>query len=245
MPPFFCTNVCTRDGFGSQFQVIICVILYALKHKYQFVFTPVTSMEHNYEDDPAFCENINKFMNVTSRFENINAYHESIGVERHDAHIKYVMDDNINLFIIDSSLKFIREMFWENKDRNVFRNNKFNVVIHIRRPNSHDNRLTGADTPDLYYLTLIERIRQEHKDKDLQFHIHSQGNYSAFTQYTCHDTYIKLNLDLRDSFTEMVAADALVTSASSFSYIAGYLTEGIVYYMPFWHKPLPHWTVIQ
>jgi hypothetical protein len=200
-------------------------------------------MEHNYDNDPEFCNKINAFMNVTSRFETINDNHENIGVEKHDAHIKYVMDDNIDLFVSDNSLKFVREMFWENKNRNIFNNKKFNVVIHIRRPNSHDNRLQGADTPNEYYLNVIKRIRQEHNDKDLQFHIHSQGNNSMFERFRNEDTYIKLNLDLRESFKELVAADILVTSASSFSYIAGYLTEGIVYYMPFWHKPLPNWII--
>jgi hypothetical protein len=42
----------------------------------------------------------------------------------------------------------------------------------------------------------------------------------------------------------MVLADILVTGASSFSYTAGLLSEGIVYYIPFWHAPLPHWTPV-
>ena len=43
----------------------------------------------------------------------------------------------------------------------------------------------------------------------------------------------------------MVLADVLVAGASSFSYTAGILAEGTVYYTPFWHEPLPHWISIE
>ena len=55
------------------------------------------------------------------------------------------------------------------------------------------------------------------------------------------DIILHLNESVEDTFTAMVLADILVTSRSSFSYTAAILSEGIVYYMPFWHPPLPGW----
>ena len=52
-----------------------------------------------------------------------------------------------------------------------------------------------------------------------------------------------LNESVEDAFNGLVFADALVTSASSFSYVAAMLTDGVVYYKHFWHKPSMKWIV--
>ena len=46
-----------------------------------------------------------------------------------------------------------------------------------------------------------------------------------------------------DTFMGMVNSDILVTSASSFSYIAAFLNEGEIYYKKFWHPPMEKWIV--
>jgi hypothetical protein len=50
-----------------------------------------------------------------------------------------------------------------------------------------------------------------------------------------------LNENMFDTFTGLVAADILVTSRSSFSYTAAILSDGIIYYQPFWHPPGEKW----
>ena len=188
-------------------------------------------MEHNYDNDPNFCNNMNEFMNVSYKFPIINEIIKEMGIFSYGHRIKYTIDDDIDNYATDERLQIIQECFWQNKDRNVIKSDKFNVVVHIRRPNPHDNRIEGANTPDNYYLDIIQKIREQYKDRKPIFHIHSQGDISLFDRYIHEDTIINLNLDLRISFTEMVAADILILSASSFSYIAGYLCEGIVYYV--------------
>ena len=78
------------------------------------------------------------------------------------------------------------------------------------------------------------------------FHIYSQGDeedlWDAFKE---DDIVLHINESVEDTFTSMVLADVLVTSRSSFSYTAALLSEGEVYYIPFWHPPLPHWKVIR
>ena len=46
-----------------------------------------------------------------------------------------------------------------------------------------------------------------------------------------------------DTFMGMVNSNILVTSASSFSYIAAFLNEGEIYYKKFWHPPMEKWIV--
>jgi hypothetical protein len=238
MENFNITNYINGDGFGSQFQTIICTILYAYRHDYTYLFNPIYKMEHNYANHPDFCNDMNEYMNLTHKYQLLKNTEEA---HKCGSDIKYTIDHDIDGYVTNEALMHIKECFWQNKDRNVFGNSRLNVVVHVRRPNSHDNRVMGTNTPDEYYLNLIQKIRNEYRDRNPLFHIHSQGNLESFEVYRNTDTIIKLDTDLRVSFTEMVAADILIMSASSFSYIAGYLCEGIVYYMPFWHKPRKQW----
>ena len=76
------------------------------------------------------------------------------------------------------------------------------------------------------------------------FHIQSQGKSENFKQYVAPDVILHLNESVEDSFIPMVLADVLVTSPSSFGYAAALISEGTVYYMPYWHPPLPGWKLV-
>ena len=54
---------------------------------------------------------------------------------------------------------------------------------------------------------------------------------------------LHLNDDVDNSFIGMVAADILVTSPSSLSYVAALISDGEIWYKPFWHPPLKHWII--
>lgn len=56
-----------------------------------------------------------------------------------------------------------------------------------------------------------------------------------------------INLDAIETLQRMATAHILVMSRSSFSYVAASLmdmTHSVVVYYPFWHRPLPGWTVV-
>ena len=127
------------------------------------------------------------------------------------------------------------------KDKNCLKNDYFNIAVHIRRPNPDDNRIMGVDTPDKYYLDNMNNLRQKYKDKKIMFLIYSQGELSNFSKYIANDTILKINMNIFDTFTEMVGADALIMSRSSFSYSAAVLSDGDIYYQQFWHPPMKHW----
>ena len=237
-----------NDGFGSQFQHIICALLISRKHGWQYVYNPIRIMEHNYDNDEEFIKKIENAMNIKPFFEtctDVEIQDEKMYI--FDTNAKYIVDNDVNQYATPDSLQWIKDMFWNNKTKDnkiIFNNeNCINVAVHIRRPNPHDNRLKGADTPDEYYLEVINIIRNEYKDYNIQFHIYSQGEVSLFEKYIAEDTVFHLNEDLITTFIAMVASDILATSFSSYSYIAAYLNDGIVYYHPFWHPPLKHWIV--
>jgi hypothetical protein len=241
------TAVTLNDGLGSQLQCNLWTILYAIHHGFTFHYTPIKKIDHNYDNDPEFINRVEDLFNLANTYP---IYKEPKSV----SYFKQVYSElrkNISIYATPERLKELRNAFWKNKNKNFFNNNKFNVAVHIRRPNSHDNRTKVSTTPDLYYLNIIKSIRSEHKDKDLQFHIYSQGDLNNFEIYKGKtdsndkkdDTCLHINEEIVSTFIAMVSADILVTSQISFSYSAALLNENIIYYLKFWDPPLNHWRV--
>ncbi|MCL5875970.1 MAG: hypothetical protein M1114_05865 [Candidatus Dependentiae bacterium] len=231
------THVEQADGFGSQFQTIIAAAVYADLHNMEYAYTPFSSMEHNYDNDPEFILKkewlINFIGNVTLADQN------SIPLK---VELKNFFDTHIKACASSNALQKIRRIFRANKNKNdYFNSDQYNIAIHIRRPNAHDNRIEGTNTPNSLFLNIIQNLRKIYADKNIQFHIYSQGDTASFELFKNSDTTIHLNDSVEDSFSALVFADALVTSRSSYSYAAALLSEGSVYYIPFWHTPLPHW----
>ena len=162
------------------------------------------------------------------------------------AHLRVVYDyieANIERVPLSLELPKIRKYFCE-ANPPCLDEKYFNVAVHVRRPNPHDDRVDGTDTPDEYYLRLINKIRAEHEGvKPLRFYLVSQGKLADFKNYLHADTILMIDTPALGAFRTLVEADVLIISRSSFSYIAGHLNENLVYYQPFWHPPLPHWRV--
>jgi len=236
------TNYSQLDGFGSQFLHVIATVMFAQMHGMKFVYTPFTTMEHNYDNDPDFIAKKERLINFIDNFE-VNTDATTFK----PPHISrfWCYQANLSAFEHSVTSKKIKEVFRANKtiDKH-FNNERFNIAVHVRRPNSHDNRIEGADTPDVFFLTVINKLRQLHGDKAPLFHIYSQGVSRNFALYEGVDVVLHLNESIEDSFIAMVAADALVTSPSAFSYCAALLSKGIVYYIPFASVPISSWISI-
>ena len=197
-------------------------------------------MEHNYDNDKTFLNKAEELMNI-KKYKSIN----DIDTKPIDTNIFQMINffDN-NIDKIAHQLKEVKDDFWQNKDKNIFNNDVFNIAVHIRRFNKHDNRIEGFRyASEEYYLNKINNLRQKYKDKKLLFHIYSQGNIEDFIKYNANDTILKINMNLFDTFKEMVGANALIMSKSSFSYTAAILSDGDIYYLNFWHPPMKHWYI--
>ena len=96
----------------------------------------------------------------------------------------------------------------------------------------------------IFYFDIIERIKKTRvDDKQFIFHIYSQNDISDYDGFDKEGLCFHLNENMFDTFIGLVAADILVTSRSSFSYAAAILSDGIIYYQPFWHPPGEKWIV--
>ena len=242
----FYTSIKSRDGFGAQYQKIVQTYIYCKLNNVHFVYSPLDFVEHNYNNDNEY---INKLENVMNLKNNIINTNDSMDVECLDFGkiVRNYSENNIDNCCESEHMKFIKDCFWQNKTKDYFNNNKLNIAIHIRRVNSNDMGQAGerATTPNSYYLNIMNIIRDKYKDsnKELLFHIYSQGDISQFTELANIDVYFYLNYDIIESFIGMVSADILVTSPSSLSYVAALISDGEVYYKRFWHTPKSNWII--
>ena len=222
------------DGFGAQYQEIICAIVYAEMNGRIFHYNPIKNIEHNYDQDPGFLNKISDLMNLQNGYPAINE-----NCQKLDMRTNYdYFENNIDFCLKSDSFNKIKRLFHENKEKDFFKNGKINIAVHVRRPNLNDCRSEGTDTPDTYYLNIINHIRKKYTGKDILFHIYSQGDLQP---YISEDTILHKDEDMFTTFKGLVAADVLVTSASSFSYVAALLNNREIYYKPFWHKPSINW----
>jgi len=231
------------DGFGAQYQHIIFGIIYAEMNNKTYIHKPITRMAHNYENNPNFINEIEELINIRNHYKTTN---ETQHVQRIDFWTLYnfiTADENLNpstkrfnhCLNKTTALEKIRTVFWENKTNPYQNQNQnINVAVHVRRPNNQDDRIEGADTPDEYYLNLINQIRNQNQNQNQNpiFHIFSQSTIDK-TKYIAEDIILHIDEDIKTTFTSLVAADILIASKSALSYCAGLLTNGKVYFIPF------------
>lgn len=243
MKQYYTTQPAT-DGFGAQYQRRIETYIYCKIHNLNFAYDKLNYVEHNYTNDDEFNSKLEIVMNLKNNIINVNNNMNCKNINYGEYVIKY-FDENIDYCCDSEHMKFIKECYWQNKDRDFFKNNKLNIAIHIRRENSHDKGVAGqrATTPNSYYLNIMNKIREKYNNKDLSFHIYSQGNISSFNDLSNNDVKFYLNNDLVDTFKGLVAANVLVTSPSSLSYVAALISDGEIYYKKFWHNPKKDWIV--
>jgi hypothetical protein len=99
--------------------------------------------------------------------------------------------------------------------------------------------------PVEFYLEIMNQLRVN--IPSARFHIFTEitkENENEFDVLKAEDVTILPNLDILATMEHLIMADVLVTSKSSFSYLAAlYNTNNIVYF-DFWHNPLSHWNRI-
>ena len=239
----FYTTEKSYDGFGAQYQKIIETYIYCKIHNLNFVYDTFGAVEHNYENDPEYNNKLEDLINLKNNIVTLNEDMSYKRIRFHD--ILPYLEKNIDKCCENEHLEFIKKCFWENKNKNFFNNDKFNVAVQIRRENIHDRGGAGerATTPNQYYLNIINSIREKHKNKNILFHIYSQGRNENFVDLISCDVYFHLNENIIDTFIGMVASDVLVISPSSFSYIAALISDGEIYYKKFWHNPRRNWII--
>jgi hypothetical protein len=240
----FHTSIPSKDGFGAQYQRIIQTYILCKQNNLNFVYNSLKIVEHNYTNDIEYNKKLESLMNLKNNIVNLNTGLKCDVLDYGSIVMPY-FEKNIDACCESEHMKFIKECFWENKQKPYFNNGKLNVAVHIRRENIHDKGLAGdrASTPNSYYLHIMNCIRNKYTNKEILFHIYSQGNILNFKEIVNSDVCFYLNHDITDSFIGMVSADILITSPSCLSYVAALISDGEIYYKKFWHNPRKNWII--
>jgi hypothetical protein len=228
-----------NDGFGAQFQHILFGIMYAEQNGLIYAHKPISTMDHNYNEDIHFIENIEDFINIRNNFKTI---HEIPNYNVIDFWTLYTYIVNNFDKCLEQNKARLKSIFWENKKNNYKKvpynevpynegSPILNVAVHIRRFNKCDWDSSRIDS-NSYFLNLIQKIRETHPENKI-FHIYSQGDEDNFKEFIQDDIVFHLNEDVRDTFMGLVSSDILITSKSAMSYCAAILTDGIVYFNKF------------
>ena len=245
----YCTTGRRADGFGAHFQNIIVDILYTYNvTKNQYVFPNISGFEHNYANESDFADRLVRYMNLREHFSLKSGSDTSVNIHQYSVSNYTYVENNLTQLLASPTMDLIKSLFYADKNT-PFDTMYYNVAVHIRRDNKCDSRFSGI-TSDEYYLNVMKYIRANHgaDKKPIRFHIYSQCNDQA-SETSCKekfmnkDTEFHINGDVLPTFHGMVFADALVTSASSYSYCAAFLCNGVIYYKKFWHKPADNWIV--
>jgi len=257
------------DGFGENYKYLIYSLMYAEFNKCEFVYNPFKVMRHNYNDDPEYINKKEKMINcidaLKSKIEDVTPRTLNI------FDLLQFYHQNVELCSQSNSLKMLKSLFYLDKV-NLYDTSIVNIAIHIRRINPHDYivvdqnskdrvpmrdnlfqeilnnpitaiQLPGMDVPRDLYINVIQQLEQSYPNA--KFHIYSQGSVDDFKVFEKDNTMLHLNECLETTFQQLVFADILVTSPSSLSYVAGLLSNNIIYYVQCLNPPLPHWNVIQ
>ena len=243
------TNQLRNDGFGANYNTLICAILYAEVYcKAEFVYTkPNLTNIYNEEADE-----YEEIMNLSECFKSINEIENKNDVSIINFMESFsVIESDLNLYLNSDTMKKIRVMFKKNKIVDVLNVDYNHIAIHIRRPSLHKNidnveehqegwdktkmtldqliQVSPRFTSDDYFINIMNDIRNKYSLKKNMFHIISEGNLEDFKNFKGDDVIFHLNEPVKDSYICMVMSNILVISYSAFSYTAALLSENIIF----------------
>ena len=129
-------------------------------------------------------------------------------------------------------------------DNLIFSKSHYNIAIHVRRgditigqQNGNENLLMRWQTNDYFQKVLRTTVENLVVEKPIAIYLFSQGVKADFKEFeNFNNIHFCLDMGAQDSFIQMVYADLLITSKSSFSYKPALLNKGIkVCPRNFWH----------
>jgi hypothetical protein len=250
------------DGAGAQSLAIMSTLLFSQAMHIKYVHTPFAKMQHNYENDPEYEKEWENFFNLGMNELNISDQDlffpqiENLGespleitkkpkalfVLRH-CHDFSDMFPNRYSHIRE---KFIAKYFSTPKEGYTLNYDpqKVNIAIHIRRGDVNgNNQFRDKFTENDFIAKVLDKIIEltSSSRKGSAVWVYSEGKIEDFKLLERENLKFCLNTDPFSTFHNLVSADVLIMSKSTFSYSAALLSRGIVIYEPFRHRRQKGW----
>lgn len=254
----YITYAGTGDGAGSQIHSIFSILLFAKKFHLTYVHTPLKNIEHYNGNRDEWSLRWEEFFSIGNNEIQIKAI-ESSQIKRVFVRFPFLLNKKRNrLYLVhhchsytdtcpaDFSLiidELRKKYHIKNPPLKRRKMQQLQLAVHIRRGDVDATINSFRYSANADILKNLVKILQVFKtfDIDCKVAIYSQGEEKDFSEFKELNVTYCLNQDEFTTFDNLVNADILMTAKSSFSYVAGLLNEGVVFYEPFWHQPLPLW----
>lgn len=146
---------------------------------------------------------------------------------------------DVNQLITPDFLDLIRKripsVFESNEDRRTPK-----VAVHIRRGDVSLNTHTSRYIPNQYFLNCCKMVLERFPNSEINIfsESHSSESFEGFEEIGCK---LNLDLDLSETWREIITSDVFFMSKSSFSYVPAMYNKNLVVYYPAWYQKLNHW----
>ena len=225
-----------NDGFGSQYLAKISGMAWCYYHRdtHHYIHTPFTSISHN-----TLAKEMNEFIGVPLASAELRNPKKINIIEKYNE--KVLWSKTPENFYTEPFLNIIRKYYNSTKKPDI--NELSEIAIHIRRGDVHKNAIAKIKcrfTDNNFYKQLIQYFLIKYPSYKIT--IYSEGTPNDFKDLIFDDNVsLCLNTDTKTTFHYLVSSKILVTAISSFSYAAALLNTNTIYYVDFWHSPLPNW----
>lgn len=244
-----------NDGLGAQLHSILSIFVVAKQYNLEYVHTPFKEIDHN-RGDEEFLEN---FFDIGKNESNISSIGKEIKLKNIEHSFEISNNENYlyttqachnycdkfpdnYLEIVE---KFKSKFYYKFKNDYINYNNKgLNIGLHIRRGDVSRNNNNIRFTENTYYIEVLNNLFTFIKglNLDINIHVYSQGTVDDFQEFANFDNvYYPLDEDILTTFYNLIESDILVMSKSSLSYVSALLSNKVIIYQDFWHKPLTKW----
>lgn len=241
------------DGPGAQIQAKLSTLCFCRTYAIPYVHSPMTTAAHVGDADEL--QQWEELFGLGTGEMHVGNDQEVISLEEFVAsphrwhttailrceHLHHFVDSRPGLY---ETLRPELRRKYTGALQNLSPNVK--IAVHIRRGDVSQKKNQNRFTPLDYSANILQQVlAQLGPDRArAEVAIYSQGSPVDFKPLA--DRFsARLFLDSDPIWTlqQLVEADVLVTAKSTFSYIAGLISTGMVIYEPFWHQPLPSWIV--
>ena len=235
------------DGAGAQAMATISAMAMARFARCRYLHSPFTSVAHaegmpqdwarrwesflNFGDGETLVPEGAELVSLDSVIQAPGNYagRPVIIVER-----VFGLPAEIGVPIRDGLRSELRAKYWRSSKSSIPSHRGpaggFTVAIHLRRGDVTRMKNVNRYAPDEFVLRQIDRVKQTLAPfgRPLTLNLYSEGAVADFRAFADAGCNLHVSEDTFETFHNMVTADILVGAYSTFSYVAGLLSEGIM-----------------
>lgn len=234
------------DGVGAQAMAAISAMAMAKLAGCRYYHSPFTSMSHAESGREDWARRWERFLDLGAGERPVPVDVELVSlaaaVANPDAYAGrsiviaervFGLPQGIGWPIRDRLRDELRAKYWGNAKEAIPSHRAaagLTAAIHVRRGDVSQNRHSQRYLTDAAVLRQIDRLRRATAPfgQGLTVNVYSEGAAEGFRAFAEAGCKLHISADTFETFHNLVTADILVSATSTFSYVAGLLSRGIV-----------------